>query len=250
MKMHNLAMEGSVRDINNQFTTGYKSEMHSFHDTLRGLEHEKHKNLGQGVPKKTNRELDFAIEGNGFFEIQMPDGTSAYTRDGAFKLNAQGEIVSSQGFTVVNKSTGELKAERGEDNVFNFQFGIGSSRIVLPPGEPVRVLDDGTVLIDETEEKLGKFNLVNFQNPDGLIDIGNGLYMASEDVGQISSINTGGMISESKIKQGYLESSNSDIVKSMSNMVQLNSAVKADMKILKLLDQMQENLTSTITRNI
>lgn len=243
-------MEGAVKNINNQFTTGYKTEMHSFHDTLRGLEHESHKNFQQGVPQKTNRELDFAIDGMGFFEIQMPDGTSAYTRNGSFKLNAQGEIVSSQGFTVVNKSTGSLDAERGEDNVFNFKFGIGSSRIVAPTGEPIRVKEDGTVVVDDTEEEIGKFNLVSFQNTDGLMDIGDGLYLATEEAGQISSINVGDMKSQSKIMQGYLESSNSNIVKSMSDMVQLNSAVKADMKILKLLDQMQENLTSTITRNI
>lgn len=245
---------GLVDDINNAFTTGYKTKDLSFHETLDGMKGYERRQFTNGVAKKTNRELDFSIEGKGFFEVEMPDGTNAYTRDGSFTVGPNGELLSSQGYPVI---TGHPDAEfiaqsydaaTGEQTG-SFDVGVHSSATFVPVGATVVLDDDGTLKTSQGQT-IGKLNIVTFTNEDALKDIGDNLYLANEQAGDIKEAEIGPFAGETKVRQGYLESSNVSIVKNMSDIVQLNTAIKAEMKIIKVLDQMQENLTSTITRNI
>ena len=241
-----------VGDINNIFTTGYKAKDSKFHETLDGIRRHTRRDHESGVAKTTNRELDFALQGKGFFEVQLPDGTYAYTRDGAFTVGADGKLLSAQGYEVVtSRPDAEFinqsydAANGGEE----FDVGVNSGGTFIPVGSTVLMDPDGTLTTDQGAV-IGKLNVVNFTNPEGLKDIGDNMYMATENTGEIVDVEIGFMNNQTEIKQGALESSNVSIVKNMSNMVQLNTMIKAEMKVIKMLDTMQENLTSTITRNI
>jgi flagellar basal-body rod protein FlgG len=242
-----------VGDINNIFTTGYKAKDSKFHETLDGIRRHTRRDHEDGVAKTTNRELDFALQGKGFFEIQMPDGTYGYTRDGSFTVGPNGELLSSQGYQVVtsrpdaefiNQSYDEASGQATE-----FDVGVNSGFTSIPVGSTVVMEDDGTLKTD-SGKLIGKLNVVNFTNPDGLKDIGDNMYLATEAAGDIEEVEIGTMNNQTEIKQGALETSNVSLVKNMSRMVQLNTIIKAEMKVIKILDQMQENLTSTITRNV
>lgn len=251
---HMEDLGGLVDGINNSFTTGYKGKDLSFHETLNGMKFYERRIFKDGIAKKTNRELDFAIEGKGFFEVELPDGTNAYTRDGSFTVGPNGELLSSQGYPVV---TGHPDAEfiaQGYDALTgeqtgSFDVGVHSSATFVPIGATVVLDDDGTLKTSEGQT-IGKLNIVTFTNQDGLKNIGDGLYLAGENTGDIKEAQIGSFAGQTRIRQGHLESSNVSIVKNMADIVQLNTAIKAEMKIIKVLDQMQENLTSTITRNI
>ncbi|MCE2928186.1 MAG: flagellar hook-basal body complex protein [Candidatus Caenarcaniphilales bacterium] len=247
-------MGDAVNDINNIFTTGYKSKEVTFHETVNGLKAIKRRMQDDGVAKKTNRELDFSLQGKGFFEVQLPDGTMAYTRDGAFSIGPNGELVSSQGYpVVVNNPDAEFIAQSYDASsgevTSDFDVGVNSSKTFIPIGATVLLEDDGMLRTD-SGQLIGKLSVVNFTNPDGLIDLGDNLFLATDAVGKIADANIGPLNGQTEIMQGYLESSNVSIVKNMSDMVQMNTAVKAEMKVIKMLDSMQENLNSTITRNL
>lgn len=251
---HMEDLGGLVEGINNTFTTGYKGKDLSFHETMDGMKMYERRNHQNGVAKKTNRELDFAIDGKGYFEIQLPDGTNAYTRDGSFTVGPNGELLSAQGYPVV---TGHPDAEfiaqdydtlTGEKNS-SFDVGVHSSATFIPVGSTVVLDDDGTLKTSEGQT-LGKLNVVTFTNEDSLQDIGDGMFLANQYSGDIKEADIGTFAGQTTIRQGHLESSNVSIVKNMADIVQLNTAIKAEMKVIKVLDQMQENLTSTITRNI
>ena len=245
---------GLVDDINNSFTTGYKTKDMSFHETMDGIKTYNRRQFNDGVAKRTNRELDFAISGKGFFEVEMPDGTNAYTRDGSFTVGPNGELLSSQGFPVV---TGHPDAEfiaqsydaaTGEQSG-SFDVGVHSSATFVPVGATVQLEEDGTLKTSQGQT-IGKLNVVTFTNQDALRDIGDSLYLANKEAGAIKEADIGSFSGQTQIRQGHLETSNVSIVKNMADIVQLNTAIKAEMKIIKVLDQMQENLTSTITRNL
>jgi flagellar basal-body rod protein FlgG len=252
---HMQVLGDKVIDLNNVFTTGYKKKDTSFHETLNGMKPYYRRHHSDGQSKLTSRELDFAIEGKGFFEIQLPDGTNAYTRDGSFTIGPNGELLSSQGYQVVTSNpNSEFVSERydsylGSESQQSYDVGVDSSSTYIPIGATVKMDEDGT-LRTEDGQIIGKLSVVNFANVDGLKDIGENVYLATESAGDIQEVKLGSMAGETKVRQGYLESSNVSIVKDMADIVQLNTAIKAEMKIIKVLDQMQENLTSTITRNL
>lgn len=251
---HMDVLGNKVIDLNNIFTTGYKKRDTSFHETMSGMRAYNRRHHSSAQAKVTNRELDFAIEGQGFFEIQLPDGTNAYTRDGSFTVGPNGELLSAQGYPVVTSNpTAEFVSERYDQLATGapqaFDVGVHSSATFIPVGATVVMDDTGTLRTDEGQI-LGKLSVVTFTNVDGLKDVGDNVYIASESAGDIKEVQIGDMRGETKVRQGYLETSNVSIVKDMADIVQLNTAIKAEMKIIKVLDQMQENLTSTITRNI
>jgi flagellar basal-body rod protein FlgG len=250
---HMQSLGETVTDINNIFTTGYKSKDTKFHETMNGIKGNTRRDLTDGVAKVTNRELDFAIQGKGYFEIQMPDGSYAYTRDGSFTVGPNGELLSAQGYPVVtsrpeaefiNKNYDEINGEAEA-----YDVGVNSGAAFIPAGSAVAMEPDGT-LKTEDGTLIGKLNIVDFTNPDGLKDVGDNVYMATAASGDVVDVEIGLMNNQTEIKQGALETSNVSLVRNMSTMVQLNTIIKAEMKVIKILDQMQENLNSTITRNV
>ena len=251
MRHHMDSLGDSTSDINNMFTTGYKSTRRTFHETVNGMRETVYRDFRTGTPKKTDRNLDFAIDGIGFFEVELPDGTTAYTRDGSFRLGPNGELLSSQGYPLLNKNYTDKPEFTGYDNHLDGKYSmeLSNTDLVIPLGSNPKLDDQGGLFTDEGKY-LGKISVVTFPNIDGLKDIGNGLFVAEPEAGTAEELELGYFDGDTKLRQGALESANSSIVNEMANINQLNSAIKADMKIIKVLDSMQETLNSTITRNM
>ena len=180
------------------------------------------KDYSQGSLTQTGNPLDVAIEGQGFFQIQMPDGTVAYTRDGSFQSNAQGQLVTSSGYLV--------------------QPGI-----TIPQGaQSVTIGSDGTVSVklagQSAPTQIGQIQLANFINPPGLQPIGQNLLVQSAASGspQTGSPGTNGL---GPISQGELESSNVNVVEELVNMIQTQRAYEMNSKAINTVDQMLQYAT-------
>lgn len=170
----------------------------------------------QGDVTQTNNQLDMAIQGEGFFQVRRTDGTFAYTRDGSFKLNADGKIVTSGG----------LQLEPG----FNLTSDI----------ESLTIGKDGTVVANQVgggSTNLGTIELVRFMNNGGLLAIGDNLYSESTASGQ-PIIGTAGDQGFGTINQGYLEASNVDIVEEMIAMIAAQRAYEVNSKTVKTVEEM------------
>jgi flagellar basal-body rod protein FlgG len=168
---------------------------------------------------QTNNALDLAISGNGFFQISMPDGTTSYTRDGAFKLSADGQIVTSDGFFLTPEIT------IPEDAM---------SISVTVDGE-VSVLIAGS----SDPQTVGTIELAKFINPAGLSAVGHNLYIetaasGSPILGQPSLDGLG------KIDQGYLEMSNVQVVDEMVNMIVAQRSYELNSKVIRTGEEMAQ----------
>jgi flagellar basal-body rod protein FlgG len=170
----------------------------------------------QGDIINTNNQLDIAIQGDGFFQVKKPDGTYVYTRDGSFKTNADGDIVT----------TGGLVLDPGltvDDNVVSLSIG-----------------KDGTVEATGTDGKqfvLGNIELARFINPAGLKPLGDNLY-AETDTSGTPLLGTPGQDGFGELHQGYLESSNVDIVEEMIAMITAQRAYEMNSKTVQTVEQM------------
>ncbi|MCL4510610.1 MAG: flagellar basal-body rod protein FlgG [Bacteroidetes bacterium] len=184
------------------------------------------RNFGQGDLQPTQNQLDFAIQGDGFFRIRKPDGTEAYTRDGSFKVSGDGNLVTSNGylvdpgFTIPQDTTG------------------------------LQVKTDGTIEAtvsgQTTPVTLGQFELAKFVNPAGLHAVGSNLYeetvaSGTPILGNPSSTGFGDVL------QGYLESSNVSIVKEMVKMIEAERAYELNSKAIQTADNMMQ-LANNIKR--
>jgi flagellar basal-body rod protein FlgG len=180
------------------------------------------KDYSQGSLTQTGNPLDVAISGQGFFQIQMPDGTTAYTRDGTFQSNAQGQLVNSSGYLV--------------------QPGI-----TIPQGaQTVTIGSDGTVSVtlagQSAPTQIGQIQLANFINPPGLQPIGQNLLVQTAASGspQTGSPTTNGLGS---LTQGELEGSNVNVVEELVNMIQTQRAYEMNSKAINTVDQMLQYAT-------
>ena len=170
----------------------------------------------QGNLIKTDRQLDIAIEGDGFFKIVLPDGTEAYTRDGNFKLDKDGRIVTGTGYPLSPQITIPPNA---------VQISIS------PDGKVVAIMDDNTTT------ELGRITLVKFINPAGLKRIGNNLYVKTDASGDPIEANPGTQ-GLGILRQGFLEASNVDIVEEMINLITAQRAYEFNAKAIRAGDEM------------
>ena len=170
----------------------------------------------QGNMIKTDRQLDIAIEGDGFFKIVLPDGTEAYTRDGNFKLDKDGRIVTGMGYPLSPQITIPPNA---------VQISIS------PDGKVVAIMDDNTTT------ELGRITLVKFINPAGLKRIGNNLYVKTDASGDPIEANPGTQ-GLGILRQGFLEASNVDIVEEMINLITAQRAYEFNAKAIRAGDEM------------
>lgn len=176
----------------------------------------------QGSLSETGEQMDVAIDGDGFFEVQLADGTNAYTRDGALKVTADGQITTSNGLPVMS----------------NFQpFGEGVTGVtIMPTGDVTVRLGDGT-------QQTFRIQLTRFMNPGGLRSIGGNLYLetAGSGPGEIGNPSENGY---GRIQQGYLEKSNVNVVEEMVNMIVAQRAYEINSKSIQTSDAMLQAVSS------
>ncbi len=176
-----------------------------------------YKLFSQGTFQATGNELDMVIEGNGFFQVVQPDGSTAYTRDGGFKLDTQGRVVTSDGYTLEPEITIPQEAT---------QIAIGQ---------------DGTVSVQmpgQTEmQEVGQIQLATFVNPSGLSSIGKNLFVATAASGDPQT-GTPGLQNFGSLVQGYIEQSNVDVVQEMVQMIVAMRAYEVNSKAIQTSDEM------------
>ncbi len=180
------------------------------------------RNFTQGGLQESKNALDVAINGNGFFQVTMPDGTLSYTRDGAFEIDSQGRLVTSSGLPVANGIT----IPQGATSVTISTDGTVSA--VVPP--------------NAAPQQLGNLAMASFINPAGLEPIGGNLFRESAASGQpqqgVPGTNGLGLI-----KQGFLENSNVNVVEELVSMIQTQRAYEMNSKAITTTDQMLAKLT-------
>jgi flagellar basal-body rod protein FlgG len=176
----------------------------------------------QGNLQQSGNNLDVAIQGPGFFQIQMPDGTTAYTRDGSFQTDNQGRLVTSSGYPV-------------------------QPAITIPAGtQSVTIGRDGTVSVMQSGSsapvQLTPLQLATFINPAGLQSQGENLYVESGSSGAPTT-STPGTNGSGLINQGYVETSNVNVVEELVNMIQTQRAYEINSKAITTSDQMLQKLS-------
>jgi flagellar basal-body rod protein FlgG len=183
------------------------------------------KQFSQGNLVTTNNPLDLAIEGRGFFEILLPDGTQSYTRDGTFQLNSDGEVVTSAGYTLQPSVTVPNSAQSvsvGVDGVV--------SAVLAGQSDPIQV---------------GTIQLVDFVNPAGLQARGQNLYIETVSSGPPQP-GTPGLNGLGRVQQGSLETSNVNVVEELVNMIETQRAYEMNSRAIETSDQMLQHLTNSI----
>ena len=177
--------------------------------------------FSQGNLQQTNNNLDVAIQGNGFFQVTMPDGTTGYTRDGAFQLDAQGRVVNSSGLLV--------------------QGGI----TVPANATGLSVAQDGTVSVTvpgtTTPQTVGTITTASFINPAGLEPRGQNVYQETAASGQPNA-GVPGANGLGAVMQGFVETSNVNVVQELVTMIQTQRAYEMNSKAIQTSDQMLQKL--------
>jgi flagellar basal-body rod protein FlgG len=176
----------------------------------------------QGNLQQTGNQFDMAINGNGFFQVQMPDGTTAYTRDGTFHIDAAGQLVNNSGFPL-------------------------TPAVTIPPNaQSVTIGADGTVSVtvpgQVAAQNVGTVQLAGFINPAGLESKGQNLFAETAASGTPSA-NTAGTNGLGTLQQGYVETSNVNVVEELVSMIQTQRAYELNSKAISTSDQMLQRLS-------
>jgi len=179
----------------------------------------------QGNIINTQSPLDVAVQGDGYFQIQMPDGTTSYSRDGNFKISNTGQIVTALGFPLV-------------------------PNIIIPNNAAsVTIGQDGTTSVElvagQGAQVLGQIQIARFVNPSGLKPVGNNLYEASPSSG-VAQILQPGLNGAGTLKQGSLEASNVNVVEEMVNMIETQRAYEINSKAISAVDGMLKFLNQNV----
>lgn len=180
-------------------------------------------NFSNGPLQATSNPLDVAIEGEGFFKIELPSGQSAYTRDGAFKVSANGELVTNDGYLVQP----------------NITVPAGATSLTIAPNGTVSALVPG----QSDPQQLGQLKLTLFANPAGLTRIGQNLYMAGGASGDPQE-KTPAQEGAGQVRSGFLEGSNVEIVTEMVRMITAQRAYEINSKAIQTADDMLSMLNS------
>jgi flagellar basal-body rod protein FlgG len=177
------------------------------------------RNFEAGAPQETHRNLDLMVRGDGFFVVQLPTGQLAYKRDGSFYKSSTGRIETLEGYAL-------------------------QPEIVIPPNaKKIEISEDGnvTILVNDVDRlQIGQVQVATFVNNGGLKGMGKNLYVETDasgrpNVGVPNSDNVGG------IMQGYLEASNVDVVKEMTDMISAQRAFEMNSKVVQTVDQLLQH---------
>ncbi len=179
------------------------------------------RNFTQGSLQQSSSDFDMAINGRGFFPVTMPDGSTAYTRDGSFQLDSTGQLVTSAGYVLAPGITIPANAQK------------------------VSIASDGTINVtlpgQAQPQKLGPIQLVNFINPSGLDPRGQNLFVESVASGQpqTAAPGTNGL---GVLQQGMVETSNVNVVEELVSMIATQRAYELNSKAIQTSDQMLQKL--------
>jgi flagellar basal-body rod protein FlgG len=179
----------------------------------------------QGDFRQTNNPLDMVIEGQGFFQVRLPSGETAYTRAGSFHLNREGAIVTADG------------------NLLDPQISIPSDALTIT------VAADGTVSVTQPgqpqAQQVGSIQLANFPNPAGMNAIGRNLFLPTSASGDATT-GTPGENGIGTVNQGFLEQSNVSVVEEMVNMIVGQRAYEINSKVVRTADEMLQTMNNVI----
>jgi flagellar basal-body rod protein FlgG len=179
------------------------------------------RDFSQGSLQQTGNNYDVAISGNGFFQVTMPDGTTAYSRDGSFKVDANGQLVTSNGYAI--------------------QPGI----TIPAQAQNVSIAADGTVTAtlpgQAAPASLGQLQLAGFANPAGLDPKGENLYAETASSGTPTA-GAPGSNGLGKLQQGFVETSNVNVVEELVSMITTQRAYELNSKAIQTSDQMLQRL--------
>ncbi|AHK20910.1 flagellar basal-body rod protein FlgG [Yersinia pseudotuberculosis] len=175
----------------------------------------------QGNLSQTNNSKDIAIKGEGFFQVQMPDGTNAYTRDGSFQVDQNGQLVTAGGFQVQPAITIPANA---------LSMTVGRDGIVSV-----------TLQGQTATQQVGQLTLTTFINNSGLESVGENLYQETASSGAPNET-TPGLNGGGLLYQGYVETSNVNVAEELVNMIQTQRAYEINSKAVSTSDQMLQKL--------
>ncbi|MBA34870.1 MAG: flagellar basal-body rod protein FlgG [Oleispira sp.] len=247
LEAQDLALTVVSNNLANVSTTGFKKDRPVFEDLLYQIQRQPGANssadtrlpsglqVGTGVRtagtqkvfttgslQLTDQPLDMAVNGRGFFQIQMPDGTTSYTRDGTFHINAEGTVVNVNGYV--------LQPQIDIPELTN-QLTISKDGIV-----------QATLFGDPTPQELGQLDLVDFINPAGLESTGGNLYKETAASGA-PNVGIAANDGFGTIEQGALENSNVEVVEELVKMITVQRAYEMNSKVVSAADQMLQFLT-------
>ena len=178
----------------------------------------------EGSLTETDNPLDLVVQGNGFFQVLLPSGQLAYTRDGSFQLDKDGSLVTANG-------------------------NMLQPQITIPPtAQTITIATDGTVsytLSGQTAaQKAGQIQIAGFQNAAGLNSLGQNLYQPTDASGTPTVANPGGQEGLGTLLQGYTEQSNVSIVEEFINLIVAQRAYEANSKVVKAADEMYQQVNN------
>jgi flagellar basal-body rod protein FlgG len=252
MRAQQFNIDTIANNLSNVNTTSYKSQRAEFKDLFYTAIKRTNLNDAQGRPVnlevghgsmptatrkdfrngsfiETQNPLDVAIDGAGFFAVEMPDGDIKYTRDGSFKLSVdydEGILVTSDGYIVLSEDEDEIIIETGMTDITIDDLGYITAR------------DEYGDL-----QELGRLKLVNFTNPEGLLSEGSNLYSVTEASGEEIEMDEFSM-GDTKLVQGYLEASNVQVVDEMVKMITAQRAYEINSKTIQTSDEMLQMLNN------
>ncbi|WP_028535332.1 flagellar basal-body rod protein FlgG [Paludibacterium yongneupense] len=178
--------------------------------------------MSQGSLTSSNQSYDMAINGDGFFQVQMPDGSTAYTRDGSFHRNANGDIVTASGY--------------------NLNPNINIPATATNMTVSAQGLVQYTLVNNPTPQTAGTMQLATFINPQGMLKLGGNLYQETAASGT-PQVGDPGTDDRGPLKQGFLESSNVNVTQELVDMITAQRSFEMNSKAITAADQMLQNLT-------
>jgi flagellar basal-body rod protein FlgG len=218
----NYRLPGTLDAANNTTPTGIKVGLGS---RVQSVQSE----FRQGTMQQTNKPLDVAIEGNGFFEVQDPNGTIVYTRAGNFSVNAQGTLV------IGSAQTGRLLSP-------NISIPQDATDVSISASGQVMARQPG----QQNLSNVGQLTLSTFVNPEGLLKLGENLYALTDASGQAIQ-NPPGIGGTGQLRSGYLEASNVEPVQELIDLITTQRAFELNSQIVQAGDQILQ-LVSNLRR--
>lgn len=173
--------------------------------------------LRQGAMRQTGGELDLGIEGDGYIEIALPSGDTGYTRDGSLKVTGEGELVTSDGYSVLAGITLPIDARRVEINRDGTVFAFFDGQI--------------------TGQQIGEIQMATFINDKGLEAIGDNLFLETAASGP-ANVGEPGVDGRGTFRQGYLEESSVDVVAEITELIEAQRGYELNSRVLAAADEM------------